>query len=83
MATPKKARKTKKEKNVSSKPQEQQKHPAEWSDDLNPIEWKDKTSVRLQSPVICLRALPPTSMFLPADSIILAATSCRKFQSFR
>jgi hypothetical protein len=36
MATPKKARKTKKEKNVSSKPQEQQKHPAEWSDDLNP-----------------------------------------------
>ena len=36
MATPKKARKTKKEKNVSPKPQEQQKHPDEWSDDLNP-----------------------------------------------
>jgi hypothetical protein len=36
MATPTKGRKTKKEKSVSPKPQEQQKHPEEWSDDLNP-----------------------------------------------
>ena len=36
MATPTKGRKTKKEKSVSPKPQEQKKHPDEWSDDLNP-----------------------------------------------
>jgi hypothetical protein len=36
MATRTKGRKTKKEKTVSPKPQEQKKHPDEWSDDLNP-----------------------------------------------
>lgn len=36
MATPTKGRKTKIEKSASSKPQEQQKHPDEWGEDLNP-----------------------------------------------
>jgi hypothetical protein len=36
MATPNKGRKTTGQKAVSDKPQEQQKHPTEWSGDLNP-----------------------------------------------
>lgn len=36
MATPNKGRKTTRQKAVSDKPQEQQKHPTEWSGDLNP-----------------------------------------------
>jgi hypothetical protein len=33
---PKESSQNQEGKNVSSKPQEQQKHPAEWSDELNP-----------------------------------------------
>ena len=43
MPTRKKASKTKKEKNVSPKPEEQQKYPDEWSDDLNPNRMKGQS----------------------------------------